>query len=212
MLGIRYERDGLWVGAIASVVPDLLSTVYSEFDTTWNIGEWGFRVGAQFTDQRSLGDDLLTGSRFDTQSGGMRLATSFRHAILTAAFSITADGDRIRKPYGGDPSFTALMLSDFKLANQKTVKVGLSYDCGRIRLAGLSGFVNYARGFDPEAASTGASLSNTEEIDMTLDIKPDLSPLRGMWLRVRGAALNPGSSRRRVVEARVILNWALPVL
>ncbi len=78
--------------------------------------------------------------------------------------------------------------------------------------AGLSGFVNYARGFDPEAASTGASLSDNEEIDMTLDIKPDLSPLRGMWIRVRAAALNPGSSRRRVVEARVILNWALPVL
>ena len=33
-----------------------------------------------------------------------------------------------------------------------------------------------------------------------------------LWLRVRGAALNPGSSRRRVVEARVILNWALPDL
>jgi hypothetical protein len=41
MLGIRYDPgDGFWVGAIASVVPDVLSTVYSELDKTWNIGEW----------------------------------------------------------------------------------------------------------------------------------------------------------------------------
>ena len=104
------------------------------------------------------------------------------------------------------------MLRDFNLANEKAFKVGLSYDCGRIGIAGLSGFVNYARGFDPEDARTGTSLPDDEEIDLTVDIRPDRSPLRGAWLRLRGAALNPGNDRRRVVQVRLILNWALPLL
>jgi hypothetical protein len=213
MLGIRYDRGGsFWAGAIASVVPDVLSTLYSELDKKWLIGEWGLRAGAQFTDQRSLGDELLTGESFSTQSGGMRFAVSYRHAILSTAFTITSRDARIRNAFGGDPSFTSLMLSDFNLANQKTVKVGLSYDCGRVGLAGLSGFVNYAHGFNPRNAATGTSLPDDGEFDVTLDIRPDLPPLRGSWLRLRAGVLNPASGQRRVVQARVILNWALPLL
>ena len=213
MLGIRYDRGGsFWAGAIASVVPDVLSTVYSELDKKWLIGEWGLRVGAQFTDQRSLGDELLTGKSFSTQSGGMRFATSYRHAILSAAFTITSRDARVRNAFGGDPSFTSLMLSDFNLANQKTVKVGLSYDCGRIGLAGVSGFVNYAHGFNPRNAATNTSLPDDDELDLTLAIRRDLPPLRGSWLRLRAGVLNPSSGRRRVVQARVILNWAVPLL
>jgi hypothetical protein len=105
-----------------------------------------------------------------------------------------------------------LMLSDFTFANQKAVKVGLSYDCGDIGLAGVSGFVNYAHGFDAQIAKSGTSLPDDDEIDLTLDIRPDRSPFRGAWLRVRAAVLNPGDDRRRVVQARVIFNWALQLL
>ena len=37
------------------------------------------------------------------------------------------------------------------------------------------------------------------------------SYLRGAWLRLRAATLNPASDRR-VVQVRLILNWALPLL
>jgi hypothetical protein len=158
-----------------------------------------------------VGDELIPGGSFDTQSGGMRVAISFRHAILTSAFTVTSDGARIRNPYGGDPSFASLMLRNFNLANEKAFKVGLSYDCGRIGIAGLSGFVNYAHGFNPEDARTGTSLPESEEIDLTLDIRPDRSFLRGTWLRLRTATLNPASDRSRVVQVRLIFNWALPL-
>ncbi len=104
------------------------------------------------------------------------------------------------------------MLSDFTFANQKVIKIGLSYDCGRIGLAGLSGFVNYAHGFDAEMAESGTSLPDDDEIDLTLDIRPDRSSFRGAWLRVRAGVLNPGEGRRRVVQARVIFNWSLQLL
>ncbi len=207
LLGLRWERgDSFKLGAIASIVPDVLSTVYSELDTTWKAGEWGIRLGAQFTDQRSVGDDLLTGTSFNTQQGGMRLAVSFRHAMLTTAFDINSDGERIRTPYGGSPSFTSLMLSNFELAGQRAFRTGLSYDCRRIGLAGLSGFVNYARGIDAKNPVTGAPLPDSSEIDLTLDYRPDHLALGTPWLRLRAARINLGDGRT-ISQFRVIFNW-----
>jgi len=172
MLGIRFDIDDrIWAGVIGSVVPNVMSTVYSELATTWNVGEWVFRFGAQFTDQRSVGDHLLTGKRFDTQSTDLRIVASFRNAVLTTAFTQNGHGARIRSPFRGIPSFSSLMLSDFNLANQKTFKVGLAYDAERIGLVGLSGFISYARGYNAEDVSTGRSLRDNEELDLTLDLR-----------------------------------------
>jgi hypothetical protein len=88
----------------------------------------------------------------------MLVAASFRHASLTTSFTITSCGAPIRSFYGGDPSFAWPMLRNCNLANEKAFKVGLSYDCGLIGLAGLSGFVNYAHGFEAKNSTTGASL------------------------------------------------------
>ncbi len=211
ILGMRYEWHDNFVGAIASVVPDVMSTVYSELDTRWSFGEWGFRLGAQLTDQRSVGDNLLTGGSFDTQSGGVRLATSYRNAILTTSFTVVSDGARIRSPFGGDPSFSSLMLSDFNLANQKTFKVGFSYDGARIGLASLSAFLNYARGLDAQNAAMGGSLPDNEEIDLTLDFRPEQAPFRGVWLRLRAGVLDPGKDRRRY-NVRATFNWSFALL
>jgi len=211
MAGVRYDWENNFVGAIASVVPDVLSTVYSELDTRWSYGDLGFRLGMQFTDQRSIGDDLLTSESFDTQSFGARFAVSLNSAILTTAFTYNSDGARIRTPFGGDPSFSSLMLSNFNLANQKTFRVGLSYNGNRIGFPWLSGFLNYARGVDSEIAGAGISLPDDEEIDLTIDFRGSSSPGQNIWLRVRGAVLNPGEDRR-IYNVRVIFNWAIPVL
>ena len=62
---------------------------------------------------------------------------------------------------------------------------------------------------EPQDAA-GTSLPDDEEIDLTLDIRLDRP--RGSWLRLRGAFLNPTGRRRRVVEVRLNLNRALPLL
>lgn len=211
LLGMRYEWDKNFLGAVASVVPDVLSTVYSELDTRWSSGDWGFRMGAQFTDQRSIGDHLLTGASFNTQSLGARFSASINNMILTTVLTYNGDNSRIRSPFGGDPSFSSLMLSNFDLANQTTYKFGVSYTGSSFGLPGVSGFLNYARGVNAEDARTGASLPDNDEIDLTLDFRRSEPPLAGMWLRLRYAVINPGSSRERY-NIRLTLNWGLPLL
>ena len=210
-LGMRYDWGNSFVGAIASYVPDVLATIYSELDTRWSSGDWGFRLGAQFTDQRSVGDHLLTGSSFNTQSFGARMAISNNNVILTTVLTYNGDDARLRSPFGGDPSFTSLMLNDFNLANQRTYRVGLSYTGTRFGFPGISGFVNYARGVDAEVRGTSTSLPDNEEIDVTLDFRRSQAPLDGLWLRLRYAVLNLGTSRERY-NIRVTLNWGFPLL
>ncbi len=211
-LGARYEwGEGNFIGAIGSYIPDILSTIYSELDTRWSSGAWGFRLGAQFTDQRSVGDNLLTGASFDTQSFGIRFSAGIDNFILTTVVTYNGDGARIRSPFGGDPSFTSLMLSNFNLANQSTWRIGFSYTGTAFGYPGISGFVNYARGVDAEIGGTGVSLPDNEEIDITVDFHPTTGPFEGAWLRIRYGVLNPGSNRKRY-NVRVTFNWGFQLL
>ena len=61
-----------------------------------------------------------------------------------------------------------------------------------------------------QVATTGTSIEDHEEIDLTLDFRPEQNQLGGGWLRLRTAVLNPGTNRR-VVDVRLIFNWTLSV-
>ena len=71
--------------------------------------------------------------------------------------------------------------------------------------------MNYGRGVDAEVGGSGTSLPDNEEIDLTLDFRRSQAPLDGLWLRLRYAVLNPGTSRERY-NIRVTLNWGFPLL
>ncbi len=211
-LGGRYEwGEGNFIGAITSIVPDILATTYSELDIRWDRNDWGFRVGAQLIDQRSIGDDLLTGSSFDTQSFGVRFAASINNMVFTGVVTSNSDEANLRNPFGGYPGFNSLMFSDNNLANQTTYRVGVSLQGAAFGLPWLSGYANYARGNDAEMAGTGVRLPDDDEFNITVDFKPKSGPFADAWLRVRYGVLNPGSSRERY-NVRVILNWGFQLL
>jgi hypothetical protein len=206
-LGGRFEwGEGNYLGLITSVVPDILATTYSELDMRWDrSGDWDFRFGAQLVDQRSIGDDLLPGPSFDTQSFGVRLSASINYLVFSGVVTSNGDEAALRSPYGGYPGFNSLMVSDFNLANQTTYRVGVSMQGAAFGVPWISGYMNYALGRDAEIATTGVSLPDDDEFDITMDLKPTNGPLEDVWLRIRYGVLNPGGDRRHNV--RVILNW-----
>ena len=63
--GLRMEPwKGLSIGAIDYFVPDVINIAYAEVGYVWSLRPGlSLTLGAQFTDQRSVGDDLLTGTR-----------------------------------------------------------------------------------------------------------------------------------------------------
>ena len=207
MGGARYKfSQGNDIGAISQYAWDLWNTVYAETNTTWEpTAETDIRLSLQYTDQRSVGDEL--DGDFDTYVFGGQVAASYQGAVLTFAFSTTDSENGISNPWGGYPGYLSLMVKDFDRADEDAWLVGFSYDFSSLGLEGLSSFFNYANGNTPAASP------DQEEFDLTVDYHFKKNFLNGLWLRLRYAYVDQdGPDGINVKNFRAILNYELSIL
>ena len=143
---------------------------------------------------------------------GGRAALSRRDAILSVAFSSTSDDFEIQSPYGSYPGYVNLMRKDFNRAGELAWLVGASYHFERIGIPGLSAFANFARGTSARDGSSGDSLPNQQEFDLTVDYHLPEGRLKGFWVRLRYAYLDEDGDADPAHDFRVILNYQIPIL
>jgi len=192
------KKDETYIGAINELTWDLLNIAYAEASRTWKFSDdFQLRGEIQFIDQQSVGDALLGG--FATQLYGGSLISSYRSAVLSFSFTSTADGAKIRRPFGGPPAFNSIIISDFDGAGENAFGTGLSYDFGRLGLKGVKLFADYAHGELPDDR-------HEDEIDVTGDYRIDDGPLKNLWLRLRYAH-NWKSNQPDTDDFRVIVNY-----
>ena len=209
MIGGLYRfSEHMNLGAINYNTRDTLNIFYTEGHAAWDISdELALRLSAQYTDQRSVGDELI--GDIDTHVGGLRLAASYRNAILSLAWTSTADEGGIRSPYGGYPGYISLIHKDFNRAGEDAWLVGLSYTFSDFGLPGLSVFANYASGDTPELGA-GAS-PDQDEVDLTIDYRFG-GKLENLWLRARAASVDQdGPGAIDADDYRIIVNYTLPL-
>jgi len=214
MLGIVFDlHEKFSFGAINYLVEDVINIFYSEAHFT-HISKRGvgIKLSAQFTDQSSIGDDLLTGSDFSTQVFSSRLALSYEHTVLGFAFSTTSNDRRIISPYGGYPGYISLMVNDFNRAGEEAFLIGLSYNFGKIGLDWLSFFTYYAYGYDAIAPEAKESLPDRKEFNITVDLRPNITENRDLWLRVRYANVDIDGQGDSVNDFRIILTYYFTAL
>lgn len=224
-LGLEGDRDGLYLagaqvrvhdgfvfGAIHYQLDEIFDITYSEVDYTLPLTEeLKTRFQLQYTRQTSDGSDRLTGTDFSTDVYSARAATSYKNAVLSAAFSVTDDDENIRSPFGSYPGYISLMRSDFNRAGEEAWLLGLSYDFSRWELDGISTAINYAKGNGAVNPATGAEVTDRSEFNITLDYRLNDGFLRGLWLRLRWGRLDQKLADD-LDEVRVIVNYDLPVL
>jgi hypothetical protein len=183
---------------------DVFSTVYVEGEVDSNLSEkTDLRLSAQFTSQRSTGKQLL--GAFDTHSGGLKAALSYRHAVLTLAGTTTGSDAGIRSPFGVNPSYLTLMLFTFDRAAERAWLLGLSYRFDELGLLGWSFVLNHCRGHGGRTTIASFDLDRRRETDFTLDYRPASGSLKGLWLRLRYA--DGMDANLRLQEWRFILNY-----
>ncbi len=212
--GVRIKPlEDLSLGAINHYVKDTLNTAYSEIE--WFHGSrdgWGLRLGSQFTHQRSVGDDRLTGESFKTWVWGGKVGASWKEALLSVAVSITDDDERIRNPWGSYPGYLAMMQRNFNEADEKAWSVGASWYFGLIGVPDLSVALRYTEGYDGRDVRTDTNLGDHREFNATLDYRLSGGLLRGLWLRSRFAWGHVDNARRDSLEGRVILRYEFQAL
>ena len=211
-VGARFTPSkALSFGAINYYVPDTWNIFYTEANYTWPLTDTlGLKLQAQFTEQDNVGGDNLIGS-FSTRVGGAQASLSYGHAVLRAAFSITAKSRNINSPYGTYPGYLSLIEKDFNRAGERAWLLGFSYDL-KDYVRGLSATFNFARGTDAVDPATKSGISDETEYDITVDYRIEKGPLRGMWVRLRNGYVdfsNGGGSSNNV---RLIINYPLALL
>jgi hypothetical protein len=198
------------LGAVTHYSWDLFNTFYAEANSAWDLSDaLAMRLSAQYTDQRSVGDERL--GSFDTSVYGLRAQASYGGGILTLAYTSTGNGSGIRNPYGGYPGFASVIVEDFNRAGEDAWLIGLSYNFEQVGWDGLSAFVNYVSGDTPDSGRSASP--DQEELDFTIDLKPPQGVLEGVWLRARAAFVDQhGDGARDLADYRIIINYSLPLL
>jgi hypothetical protein len=230
--GAPGSDDGVAMfGARVKPLPGLVVEVNEQygintFNTVWVLAEYTHTLaqnlklffGGQFTDQRAVGDKLLTNASvqdWDTQNVSLKAAVSWAELTLSLLGQVTASGNTVQAPWGSYPGYLSLIQEDFDRANEKAIGVGVAYDFSKLITPGLSAFTTAAWGWDAIDPKTRASAPDQAEYDLTVDYRPNwLRPsfLQGMWLRVRGALLDQQGADQLGWQVRLILNWERDLL
>lgn len=199
--GLRWEhQNSLELVIFNHYGWDTYNTFYTEL-------QWGapglylpvdWRIALQFTDQRSVGDELL--GEVDTQQLGAKIATSWNGFLVSLSATKTSNDGTVgvRNDWGGSPSYLSSMVSDFDRPGEFAGRLSVQTDLHRLT-EGLSAALSVATG----ETDHGPDQRSQEELDLTLDYN---SPhLDGLWLRVRGAWHDRGGENTE--DYRMILNY-----
>jgi hypothetical protein len=202
--GANVDAKGFSLGAINYYSQDVINIFYTEGATVVaTAGDLKIKLGAQYTDQRSTGDNLLTGQSFSTRQWGVQAVTDVGPAVVTLAYTDTANGADVRVPWSGHPGYTSVQVQDFNRAGESAVMVKGAYDFSRHGAEGLSAYALWVRGNGVEAPRY-----NEDEMDLNLQWTPKAGALRGASFRVRYAHISQrGGGDPAINDFRFIVNY-----
>jgi hypothetical protein len=210
MLGALYSPAAfINIGAINHHAWDVMNIFYVEGNAAWEISaDAALRVSGQFTDQRSIGDELV--GDFETGMYGVKLDVSYKNAILTLARTSVDNNDDVSSPFGGYPGFASVIVEDFNRAGEDAWLVGLHYKFSHFGLDGLSAFANFVDSDTPDNGS--AESPDQQELDLTVDYRFSGKSVEGLWIRARAAFVDQnGTGADDIKDYRIIVNYSIPL-
>ncbi len=208
---------GLTMGAIDYTIPDTLNTAFAELDWIFPPLACGvqFRLSANYTDQRTIGEELMPGSPFATSQVSGRVAASYHDATVLAAISANGKGADLNGPFGSFPAYTVLDQLNFNDAGETTVVVGAAYDFSHIITDGLKFQVRYGKGFNVIDASTGAPQSRQNEFNFEAEYLPMSGPFENLHVQLFYSGVrmpdNPPSQESQP-QVRGVVTYLVPLL
>ena len=214
--GFKYSYRGFQGGAINYYSQDIINIGYGEAVYTWKVTDLlGVLFAGQFTDQRSLGANLLTGSAFHGTQFGIMTNLSYRNGILTLAYTHTGNGANMQNPWSSYPGYTYVQVEEFKRAGEEAVMVKGSLNFARFGLETLTAYALWVHGWGAINPSTNASVVQQDEYDLDLQWRPRSEFLKGFWFRARYAHVASRSGNPAgfpIDEVRFIVNYDFPLL
>jgi hypothetical protein len=212
--GGNFSHKGFKIGAIDYYSDDIINIGYAESSYVIPVTErLGFLFAAQFTDQRSVGGDLLKGYSFSTNQFGVKGEMSYGGGVLTLGYTTDSDGADLQSPWSGYPGYTSVQVQDFNRAGEDAFIVKASYDFTRLGIEGVTAYALYVRGWGRVDPITKNSVPDEQEFDVDLQWRPQWEFFKGLWLRTRYANVHQYEGDENTLhDFRVIVNYDIPLL
>ena len=207
--GANFSTGRLSLGAINYYCEDVINIGYAEAKYTWPVTQkLGLLLAAQFTDQRSVGADLLKGNDFSVNQVGVKTEMSYGGALFALAFTTASSGADLQSPWGGYPGYTYVQVREFNRANENALLVKGAYDFTHLGLEGVTAYALFVYGWDRIDPSTGRNAANEKELDLDLQWKPKSGFFKNFWPRFRYAVVHQREGDKSYLhDFRIILNY-----
>jgi hypothetical protein len=204
--GANFDRKDFSIGAIDYYSNDIINIFYTEAIYALPLAGKQLKLSAQFTDQRSTGDDLLTGQGFSTSQWGLKADLGLGAALLTVAYTDTADDASMQSPWGAYPGYTSVQVENFYRAGESALMLRAACDFSALGAEGLSAYALWVNGNGVETPAY-----DNDEVDLNLQWTPKGGTLRGMSFRLRYAqVMQDGGGNPNINDFRFIVNYDFP--
>lgn len=201
--GLLYQKGSFSIGAIDYYSEDIINIGYLEAKVEIPVGaDWKMRFAAQVADQRSVGDELLTGGDFSAQQFGVKAELAAGQALFTTAVTSNSGDADMRNPWSGYPGYTSSQVQDFNRDGETAFLVRAGYEFESVK--GLGAYALGVFGTNPDEAG----LSRQDEYDLNLQWTPPEGVMKGLALRLRyGIVEQHGGGADTLTDFRVICNY-----
>jgi len=212
--GANMSYKGLTFGAINYYSDDIINIFYTEASYKFKLTDrLGLLLAAQYTDQRSVGRDLLKGYSFDTEQLGLRGDLSYGGAVLSFGYTTDGEGADLQSPWSGYPGYTSVQVQDFNRAGESAYIAKASYDFTKLGLKGVTAYALFVHGWGRVDPTTRNPLPDEQEINLDLQWRPHWDFLKGLWFRTRYANVRQYEGPKHTQDDfRFIVNYDIPLL
>jgi outer membrane porin, OprD family len=206
--GAVYTHGDLYLGAVEYYSSDIINIAYLEAKDAFALSErLRLQVAAQYSDQRSVGENLLKGHPFSTNQLGLKAELAFARILLTAAYTRTGNGSTIQSPWSANPGYTTVQVESFDRAGEDAWMLRAAYKFRIVK--GLTAYALYVHGSQPEASNQYAQ----DEYDLNLQWKATSGKAQGLTLLARYAYLTQASPGGPIAhQIRLVLYYTPPWL
>ena len=205
--GLNYMRGPFSIGAVDYYNEDVINIFYAETKYLHDLSDSSqLRLGAQYSQQNAVGDELLTGSDFDTWQWGVKAEVAVGSALFTTAWTSNGDGADLRSPWGGIPSYNSVQVQDFNRAGEDSFMLRAGYDFKSVK--GLSMYGLWVNGSQPD----NPEQSEQDEYDLNLQWAAKEGTFKGLSVRLRYAVVTQEIGGPDLQDFRLIINYDPPSL
>jgi hypothetical protein len=206
LAGANYTVGDLSIGGIDYYSSDIINIAYTEVKDAFAVTDrLRLQLAAQYSNQQSVGDDLLTGHKFYAEQYGVKGELTFGGSLLTAGYTATGHGTNIQSPWNLAPGYTVGLVGTFNRAGENAWMLRAAHNFQVVE--GLSAWVLCLRGTQPDAPNQ----YKQDEYDFNLQWKATSGRLEGLRLVALYAHVSQaGPTELHTDQLRLIVYYTPP--